>query len=131
MPTFRTITLPDSDGTGGAFTQPVGVTYPIQYTVPANAPAGVGLEFWFHQFWAGASAPWTLQYLVYINRPGDEGRRIFWAGNGADEFNTGKAVSFPMSTWICPGETFIVASVNQTGHEAPGYLIVTLREPVD
>ena len=126
---FRTVTLPDSDGTGGAFTQPVGVTYPITYTVPSTATAGVGLEFWFHQFWAGAASPNTLYYLVYINRPGDVGRRIFWAANAADEFNTGKAVSFPMSTWINPGETFIVASVNDTGVEATGYLIVTLREP--
>lgn len=119
----HTVTLPNSDGTGGAFTQPVGVTYPIVYG-PVSVATGV--EFWFHQHWAGA-APWTLQYLIYINGPGDVGRRIFWTANGADEAQTGKAVSFPMSTFINPGETLVVASVNNAGQPAPGYLIVTLR----
>lgn len=123
----RTVTLPNSDNTGGAFTQPVGVTYPVSYINTTAAP--IGLEFWFHAFWMGSPQPWQLLYLVYINRPGDIGRRIFWAGNGApDEYNTGKPVAFPMSTFIQPGETFIVASVNQTGSPAPGYLVVTLRE---
>lgn len=49
-----TATYPDSNGTGGAFTQPVGVSYPIIYTNNTSAP--IGLEFWFHVFWGGASS---------------------------------------------------------------------------
>lgn len=123
--TCHTNTYPDSNGSGGAYTQAGGVTYPIVYTNSTLVP--IGLEFWFHAFWAGGN-PAELYYLVYINRPTDVGRRIFWASNIADEYQTGKAISFPMSTFVQPGETFVVASVNNTGSPAPGYLIVTIRE---
>lgn len=119
--------LPESNGSGGAITYPVGVHY---YQVLYNHPGGgarVGIQFWHHVFDAGAPEN-SLYLLVYLNNEQQTGRRLFWAANAGPEAGHWWAVNFPMSTWINPGEQLAVVSVNNSGATRFGSLIVTLRE---
>ena len=123
----RTITLPDSNNTGGAVHAVQGSNYLINgYRPPANATS-VGLEFWMHAFPAGV--PQNSQYLlVYLNDPEHGARRIFHAQNTGPEFDTGLAVNFPLSIHVNPGEWFTVNWLNNADRPVDGYLVVTVRE---
>jgi len=123
----RTVTLPNSNDSGGAVHLQPGENYIINgYTAPPGA-ASVGLEFWMHAFPAGV--PQNSQYLlVYLNDAHHGARRIFHAQNTGPEFDTGLPVNFPLSTFVNPGEWFTVNWLNNAGRPVDGYLIVTLRE---
>ena len=121
----RTITLPNSNGTSGDVLVPPGGYRPIEYFPPVGATS-VGLEFWFHQF--SAASPVGTQYLlVYLNRPDAGAQRIFHVEHVGSE-TTGETKSFPMSTFVNPGEHFIVGWLNNTPNWQSGRLIVTVRE---
>lgn len=127
----RTITLPDTTGSGGAWRYPNGVSYPVVYTPPPGTTS-VGLEFWMHQF-PYASPPGDIMLLWYLNDPQHPGRRmgIAWSGN-ADELTStgvvGAFKNFALSTFVHPQDQFVVAIVNNSGHDGQGYLAVTIRE---
>lgn len=122
----RTITLPDSNGNGGAITVQPGSNYIVNYSPPPNA-SSVGLEFWTHAFPGGV--PEYSQYLlVYLNDPTHNARRIFHAWNSGPEYPGSYAVNFPMSTFVNPGEQFVVNWLNNTSGPVSGYFAVTIRE---
>jgi len=120
----RTVTLPESNNTGGAVTMQPGSNYMVYYP-PAGATS-VGLEFWSHAF---LFQPAYTQYLlVYLNDPTHGGRRIFHAWNAGPEYDTGWPSNFPMSIFVNPGEYLVVNWLNNTDAAVDGYLIVTIRE---
>ena len=115
--------FPNEGNDGGQLFVDPGLTY-FTYSPPPGA-LPTGLEFWMHFF--PSDVPKDQMYILwYLNNAYGHGRRMgmAFAGYGTEH----GVVNFPLSTFVHPGESFVVVIGNSTGVRHNIYLTVTYRE---
>ena len=139
----RTITLPEQGGDGQlepiivpALTISPGM-YPVVYFHPGPG-ATVGLEFWAHKIHT-AGVPDPPKDLIFVNgyisnitadATGNPDIKLVMPGQSRGPDWDGVWRVFPMSTFLHPGEYFVVGLYNGWTRAATVSLAITIRECV-